>query len=305
VPYIYSWGKFIGFRTGEQAVSMLGAGIGLAVARMFYPKIPGSRLFKEVFEKTWLYYKEAMPSVPKVEDKIKRFDFRSEEPAECSGFPVINKKVCFFQGGFMSGIAEALIGHSVNTDETSCIADGNQFCEFRAAIDSAFPVFLNVPSKEELTQLKRAITERMLAKRELIRKNLGDYTHIAPFQMIYIGMWLSSPGAHTMLYWVGKGSGSEMAKGTNSHDLKGRMEELKGVFEYLRIGLLEYDEGFRNFKVYESALSSGAEGIGKNICSYIAGMLAGFLEECTGKRYNVIETQCLASGADCCEFKVM
>ena len=62
----------------------------------------------------------------------------------------------------------------------------------------------------------------------------------------------------------------------------------------MRIGILEKKN--KSFIVKESAFSTGAKNIEKKICSYTAGLLAGFI----GK--NIVETKCIANGNKHCEF---
>ena len=59
-----------------------------------------------------------------------------------------------------------------------------------------------------------------------------------------------------------------------------------------------------SIKVENSALASSVTGQKKSICHPLAGYLAGFLEEAWKRPVKVQETQCMATGNDCCVFVV-
>jgi len=49
---------------------------------------------------------------------------------DCSGLPVTNETVCFYDEGFISGILEAYTGKKYDVREVDCWANGDRVCRF-------------------------------------------------------------------------------------------------------------------------------------------------------------------------------
>jgi predicted hydrocarbon binding protein len=55
---------------------------------------------------------------------------------DCSGLPVTNETVCFYDEGFISGILQAYTGKKYDVREVDCWANGDRVCRFNSiAID--------------------------------------------------------------------------------------------------------------------------------------------------------------------------
>jgi predicted hydrocarbon binding protein len=50
---------------------------------------------------------------------------------DCSGIPVTNETVCFYDEGFISGIFYAYTGKEYSVKEVDCWANGNRVCRFK------------------------------------------------------------------------------------------------------------------------------------------------------------------------------
>jgi predicted hydrocarbon binding protein len=88
------------------------------------------------------------------------------------------------------------------------------------------------------------------------------------------------------------------------------IEELKKIFKLMNFGDLEIDENEIHFKnpPYKINLSNPPYGwIYKKepIHDFIAGILAGCLEEIFGKKFIVKEIECVCQGKDKCVFEVI
>lgn len=53
------------------------------------------------------------------------------EDLDCSGIPVTNETVCYYDEGFIAGILEAYTGKSYTVREIDCWANGDRVCRFR------------------------------------------------------------------------------------------------------------------------------------------------------------------------------
>ncbi|EHP89138.1 DUF2507 domain-containing protein [Methanotorris formicicus] len=83
------------------------------------------------------------------------------------------------------------------------------------------------------------------------------------------------------------------------------IEEMIEFFKAYNIGILEIvDENPLKIRIYECIDCSGLPNIGKPVCFFEAGLIAGMLENILGKSVYVTEVKCHATGHDYCEFKV-
>ena len=53
---------------------------------------------------------------------------------DCSGLPVTNETVCYYDEGFISGILTAYTGKEYEVKEVDCWASGDRVCRFSANI---------------------------------------------------------------------------------------------------------------------------------------------------------------------------
>jgi predicted hydrocarbon binding protein len=56
------------------------------------------------------------------------------EDLDCSGLPVTNENVCFYDEGFISGILEAYTGKKYDVREVDCWANGDRVCRFNGIV---------------------------------------------------------------------------------------------------------------------------------------------------------------------------
>ena len=56
------------------------------------------------------------------------------EDLDCSGLPITNETVCYYDEGFIAGILEAYTGKPYNVREIDCWANGDRVCRFRGTI---------------------------------------------------------------------------------------------------------------------------------------------------------------------------
>jgi len=53
------------------------------------------------------------------------------EDLDCSGLPITNETVCFYDEGFIAGILEAYTGTRYDVHEIDCWASGDRVCRFK------------------------------------------------------------------------------------------------------------------------------------------------------------------------------
>ncbi|HCX63041.1 V4R domain-containing protein [Sedimentibacter sp.] len=57
------------------------------------------------------------------------------EDLDCSGIPITNENVCYYDEGFVAGILEVYTGKKYNVREIDCWANGDRVCRFRGIVE--------------------------------------------------------------------------------------------------------------------------------------------------------------------------
>lgn len=57
------------------------------------------------------------------------------EDLDCSGIPITDETVCYYDEGFISGILEAYTGRVYSVREIDCWANGDRVCRFQGAAE--------------------------------------------------------------------------------------------------------------------------------------------------------------------------
>jgi len=86
------------------------------------------------------------------------------------------------------------------------------------------------------------------------------------------------------------------------------LDDLKAFMIEHKIGLLdvlENSEDSTKINLYECIACSGIPNIGKAVCTFEAGLIAGVLEKLTGKNLRVVEKYCHGLGHSFCGFEVL
>jgi len=105
-------------------------------------------------------------------------------------------------------------------------------------------------------------------------------------------------------------AGKEFARNTLdlTLDFDAFIANLQNVIQTLKIGILRLEEfdtetGSMVLTVAQDLDCSGLPITNENVCIYDEGFIAGILEAYTGKKYDVREVDCWASGDRVCRFK--
>ena len=93
-------------------------------------------------------------------------------------------------------------------------------------------------------------------------------------------------------------------------DFDSFVSHLQGAMKLLKIGILRMeffnpDDGEIILTVAEDLDCSGLPVTNENVCVYDEGFISGILEGYTGKKYDVRETDCWATGDRVCRFKAV
>ena len=113
---------------------------------------------------------------------------------------------------------------------------------------------------------------------------------------LVLGLQWVSVGYSSALYFAGKKFGKETVAPTiKSNDLKGILKDAGTVFKSLGIGTLGIKEAQENRAVLtlkNGTTAHGMSSVGKPICFFECGLIAGILEGRLKKNVTVNETMC-------------
>ncbi|WP_457619808.1 V4R domain-containing protein [Methanopyrus sp.] len=137
------------------------------------------------------------------------------------------------------------------------------------------------------------------------RPELGDEVSLSTLRYILASMVVTlGRGIGPTFYRAGYDIGVYKAESHNLRGAEGAIEYVKRAFEKTRIGIIErweVEEDRIEITMRESATAAGYN-VGRKLCYYQAGFIAGVLHGATGERWEVHETKCVAEGHDHCEF---
>ncbi|VAX30073.1 hypothetical protein MNBD_NITROSPIRAE02-1274 [hydrothermal vent metagenome] len=133
------------------------------------------------------------------------------------------------------------------------------------------------------------------------RPTLGDEVPVEVFRLLrIIGMYsILGEGSGYTLYLAGKELGIELDVNTT--------DELATLLKKLKIGILTFIESSDNkvvVRLDECITCSGLPDIGKMICHFEGGIIAGALERVLKRPAKGVQTKSHTSGFDHCEFQI-
>ena len=148
------------------------------------------------------------------------------------------------------------------------------------------------------------------------RGDLGDEMPVLVYRLMQFTMLDVLSKAHGVdkanEYFRDAGflAGSEFAKNTMELkvDFETFVSSLRKSLQDLKIGILRMEAfdpatGSIQLTVGQDLDCSGLPITNENVCTYDEGFIAGILEAYTGKKYDVKEIDCWASGDRVCRFK--
>jgi predicted hydrocarbon binding protein len=243
--------------------------------------------------------------IKEINDKTKKVIFTLDES---SSYPIKSiKKVCYEELGAMCGMVEVLTGRIWNGNETGCHCSGNALCEFElwpAKKEEEEPE-IDLLTADEAEDILDTLIIDMTHKREIpIRKRIGDFSHIGYDQCMNYLLTHSTKGHEALTKYCGIRVGEKIAKTTDQTETEDTLNYLKELLEYMKIGQITINRRDDEIKIkmHESAYSSGVNNINTKLDIFIAGIIEGALIHASGKKWQVDETRCIATGNPYCEF---
>ncbi len=145
------------------------------------------------------------------------------------------------------------------------------------------------------------------------RKKLGKSVPIEIFRVfrhfsqIYAEDLLGSKAENILFVNAGKELGKNIGKILYDENLENYIANVKKFIEKNKIGILkvvEVSDKKMVFQLDECITCAGMDNIGKRICHFEVGIVAGVVEAFLGKKVIAEETKCNANGEGTCEVSV-
>jgi predicted hydrocarbon binding protein len=181
-------------------------------------------------------------------------------------------------------------------------------------------------AEEILRIMARRQVERIMNVLKPIRSSLGNNVDMFSFQERLLGTLILSPSMGPVLYEAGRRVALEatsearaiLKKRSDYHGLVDaeNLDEARSSTEFMLLQLVyrttgtgilqlsQYEKDkLMTVQVNECAECFGLPKIGKALCHYVGGDLAGSMESILGRRVGFAESKCLANGDQVCEFR--
>ena len=147
------------------------------------------------------------------------------------------------------------------------------------------------------------------------RPELGDSIPVSVFRVFrqfsahYGEDILGENGVRTVFTHAGRQLGLDIGQQLYTEDLTEYLTKVKKFIYDSNIGILKLVENESTddkmvLQLDECVTCAGMPSIGKKICYFEVGLVAGIVETFTKKNVHAYETKCNANGDDCCEVTV-
>lgn len=162
-------------------------------------------------------------------------------------------------------------------------------------------------NKRELSLIREQLLDLMKERAKEIRPQLGDIVPLVTFRLYRFVVRQVAGGIEAVIYTLGKDVSKDVIlPSLGNGDLKQVFKELGEIFRKLGIGILTFQKSERHLRIRieECAISYKMPNVGRPLCYFEGGLIAGVLEEKLGEVVQVSEIKCCGMGHDHCEFAV-
>lgn len=123
-----------GLETASEHFRTAGHAAGMALARSTLDLTVGFNLFISSLQDKLKALKIGILRMEAFNEGDGSITLTVAEDLDCSGLPVTDETVCFYDEGFIAGILEAYTGQRYVVREVDCWANGDRVCRFVGAI---------------------------------------------------------------------------------------------------------------------------------------------------------------------------
>ncbi len=190
----------------------------------------------------------------------------------------------------------------------------------------------NIINRERDTLRKESMvilttnTISSIISQELVRKNIGDYTHISVYQQVMMSLLALDPLIPQLLYQSGRELGIYGASPYYLTVLNPKVgavtpeerfqealvalaklytdNDIVPLYQATHCDIANIDGYNATLRIIDLVNSAGAIDIGETLCHFTAGEIAGTIEAMIGSAATVVETKCKGLGDTYCEFDI-
>ena len=164
-------------------------------------------------------------------------------------------------------------------------------------------------SRIEENELKDLLDKIAKVKRDKLGENIPIlvFRAIRHFVAFYSKDLLGEKATNILFVNAGRALGTEIGERLYSPDLRKYVKNVASFVEEEKIGVLKVVKTTENkivFQLDECITCSGMDNIGKRICHFEVGLVAGVVEKFLDRKVLAEETKCNANGEGVCEVTV-
>lgn len=127
--------KAYGEKEANEQFRRAGRLAGAEFARHVLDLRVGLSLFLANLQKMLRELKIGILRVEEFSETTGEFILTVGEDLDCSGIPITNETVCYYDEGFIAGVLEVYTGKKYDVREIDCWANGDRVCRFRGVCE--------------------------------------------------------------------------------------------------------------------------------------------------------------------------
>ena len=114
-----------------------GAGkrVGMAVCENALDKTVSLSVFVGQLQQLLKDLKVGILKIEEIDEEANEFVLTVAEDLDCSGLPLLDETICYYDEGFIAGVLEYYSGKKFNVREVDCWATGDRVCRFKAVLE--------------------------------------------------------------------------------------------------------------------------------------------------------------------------
>ena len=112
-----------------------GRRVGIAVCENALDKKSELSVFFGQLQKLLKDLKIGILRIEEVNEELGEFILTVAEDLDCSGLPLLDETICYYDEGFIAGVLEYYSGKKFIVREVDCWASGDRVCRFKANLE--------------------------------------------------------------------------------------------------------------------------------------------------------------------------
>jgi len=123
--------------TAKALIRGAGKRVGFSVCENALDRDVSLSVFVGQLQKLLKDLKIGILKIEEIDEEAGEFVLTMAEDLDCSGLPMLEETVCYYDEGFFAGVLEYYSGRPFTVKEVDCWASGDRVCRFNAKVDSA------------------------------------------------------------------------------------------------------------------------------------------------------------------------